>query len=440
MDKEIKTLCSWIVKTAQEEGVSDCKATIARGRNVTIRYRNHKPEVIKEASTQSLFLEVYMNGKYAFQSTPDLRQNTLGGFIKKLISNAGFLEEDPYRSLPDAALFEGRSDADIHIYDPAYNDFTPEQRHSIITGVENACLDMGGEKIISVDAEISDQFNEFFSLTSNGFEGEDHGTHFGVETNMSAQDEGDRKPQGYTYFGTRLLGDLPSAEIIAKQTIRDTLNQLGAKKIKTEKLPIIIENKNVSRVLSGFLSAMNGQNLQQQSSFLIDKKGKQIGSKLLTVIDDPFIVKGLGSKLFDGDGFPARKRTMIENGILNDYYIDWYYSRKMECDPTTSGPSNLIIPPGTRSVEEIMKDLGRGILVTGFIGGNSNSTTGDFSNGIFGQLFDQGQIVHSIAEMNIADNHSEFWNKLVEVANDPWKFSSRLMPSLVFEDIMVAGG
>ncbi|MBL7114075.1 MAG: TldD/PmbA family protein [Bacteroidales bacterium] len=440
MDKEIKNLCSRIIKTAQDEGANECKATIARSRNVTIRYRNHKPEVIKEATTQSLFLEVYLKGKYAFQSTPDLRQNTLGDFIKKLILNAGYLEEDPYRSLPDSVMYEGRSDADIQIYDPAYNDFSPEQRHSLIQDVENACLDMGGEKIISVDAEISDQFNEFIALTSNGFEGEAEGTRFDVETNMSAQDEGDRKPQGYSYFGTRLLGDLPAAEIIAKQTIRDTLNQLGAKKIKTEKLPVIIENKNVSRVLSGFLSAMNGQNLQQQSSFLIDKKGKQIGSKLFTIIDDPFIKKGLGSKRFDNDGFPARKRTIIENGILNEYYIDWYYSRKMECDPTTGGSSNLIIPVGSRSVEEIMKDLGRGILVTGFIGGNSNSTTGDFSNGIFGQLFDQGQIVHPVAEMNIADNHSEFWNKLVEVANDPWKYSSRLMPSLVFEDIMVAGG
>ena len=426
-------------KTAQDEGANECKATIARARKVNIRYRNNKPETIKEASTQSLFLEVNLNGKYAFQSTPDLRQNTLGDFIKKLIGNAGYLEEDPFRSLPDPSLFEGRSDTDIHIYDPSYVDFSPEQRHSLIQAVENACQDKGGEKIISVDAEISDQFNEFIVLTSNGFEGEAEGTRFGVETNMSAQGEGDRKPQGYSYFGTRLLEDLPSPEIIAEHTIRDTLNQLGARKIDTEKLPIIVENKNVPRVLSGFLSAMNGKNLQQQSSFLVDRKGKQVGSKLLTIIDDPFIEKGLGSKLFDNDGFPSIKRNMIENGVLKEYYIDWYYSRKMECDPTTGGPSNLIIPAGSRSVKEIMKDLGRGILVTGFIGGNSNPTTGDFSNGIFGQLFDQGQIIHSVAEMNIADNHSEFWNKLVEVANDPWKYSSQLMPSLVFEDIMVAG-
>ena len=439
MDKETRNLSNWIIKAAQDEGANDCKATITRSRQVTIRYRNHKPEVIKEASTQNLFLEIYLDGKYAFQSTPDLRQATLAGFIKKLISNAGYLEKDPFRSLPDPDLFMGRSDASIRIFDPSYNDFSPEQRHSLIKDVENACIDQGGEKVISVDAEISDQFNEFISLTSNGFEGENEGTRYGVETNMSVQDEGDRKPQGYSYFGTRMLNDLPSAETIAMHTTRDTMNQLGAKKIKTEKLPIIVENKNVSRILSGFLSAMNGQNLQQKSSFLLDKKGKQVGSKLLTLTDDPFIEKGLGSKLFDNDGFPTVKRTMIHKGILKEYFIDWYYSRKLESEPTTGSPSNLIIPQGNRAVDEIMKDLGRGILVTGFIGGNSNPTTGDFSNGIFGLLFDRGQVIHPVAEMNIADNHNEFWNKLVEVANDPWKYSSRMIPSLVFNDILVAG-
>lgn len=130
---------------------------------------------------------------------------------------------------------------------------------------------------------------------------------------------------------------------------------------------------------------------------------------------------------------------MIDEGILRDYYIDWYYSRKLDCEPTTGGPTNLIIPPGERSVEEIMKDVDRGILVTGVIGGNSNSTTGDFSLGIFGQLFDHGKPVQPVAEMNIADNHLQFWNKLTEIANDPWMYSTRQLPSLVFKDIVVSG-
>jgi PmbA protein len=130
---------------------------------------------------------------------------------------------------------------------------------------------------------------------------------------------------------------------------------------------------------------------------------------------------------------------MIDSGVLGEFYVDWYYSRKLGWEPTTGGPSNLIIPPGKRSVEEIMKDLGRGILVTGFIGGNSNSTTGDTSVGIIGRLFDSGEPRQAVAEMNLAGNHLELWHKLAEVANDPWIYSSLRTPSLVFTDVVVSG-
>ena len=130
---------------------------------------------------------------------------------------------------------------------------------------------------------------------------------------------------------------------------------------------------------------------------------------------------------------------MVEKGVLNEYFIDWYRSQKLGVEPTTGGASNLVLPPGERSLAEIMKDLGRGILINGFIGGNSNSNTGDFSIGITGKLFDKGEFTRNLAEMNIAGNHLEFWNKLIEAANDPWTYSNIRMPSLVFKDIVVSG-
>jgi len=214
---------------------------------------------------------------------------------------------------------------------------------------------------------------------------------------------------------------------------------MGGKKIPTTKLPVILENQGVGRVLGGLFDPMSGGSIQQKRSFLADKKGKSIGSKLLTVIDDPFIPRGLGSRYYDGDGFPARKRNHLSEGVVNEFLIDWYYSRKLGWEPTSGSIGNLIIPPGTRSIEAIIKDLPRCILITGYIGGNSNSTTGDFSVGIIGKLFEKGQFVQNVAEMNIADNHLNFWNKLVEVANDPWIYSQARLPSLVFEDVVVAG-
>jgi len=184
---------------------------------------------------------------------------------------------------------------------------------------------------------------------------------------------------------------------------------------------------------------MSGRSIQQKQSFLADKKGQKVGSEKLTLIDDPFIPGGLGSRTFDDQGIAAKKMVMIEAGVLREFYVDWYYGRKLGWEPTTGSPSNLVIPAGKRSVKEIMKDLGRGIFVTGFIGGNSNSTTGDFSIGIIGQFFEKGEIVHPVSEMNIADNHLKFWPRLVEAANDPYPYSQMRFPSLVFSDVVVSG-
>lgn len=439
MNQELKNLCKWVAGLAEKNGAGQCKTTIVNTRNVNIRYREQKPEIIREATTQGLSLEIFIEGKYSSQSTPDLRKKTLKNFILKAIANTNYLEEDPFRYLPDPQYYEGVPEIDLQIMDPAYQGFTAEQRHDLVKNIEKLCIEKGGNKLISAQAEFSDRFTELYIFSNNGFEGEAEGTRFGAEVSLTIQDEGDRKPEGFANVSSRILTDFPGPDEIAGMVSRDAYQQLGSKKIKTEKLPVIIQNRNAARVLSGLLAAMNGQNLQQKSSFLLDKKDQLIGNKLLTLIDNPLVIKGLGSRLFDSDGFPCRERTMIDEGILRDYYIDWYYSRKLECEPTTGGPTNLIIPPGERSVEEIMKDLGRGILITGVIGGNSNSTTGDFSLGIFGQLFDHGNVVQPIAEMNIADNHLLFWNKLTEIANDPWKYSSWQLPSMVFKDIVVSG-
>ena len=288
-------------------------------------------------------------------------------------------------------------------------------------------------------AEEQDSYRESFIITSNGFTGHRESTVFVIVAEMTAQGKGDRRPSSYEYAVTVNKKDLPKPEKIGVKAAQRTLDLIGGKKLKTETLPIIIENRNVGRIFGGFLQAMFGRSIQQKQSFLADKKGQKVASKLLTLIDDPFVVGGLGSRLFDGDGFATKKRTMIDAGVLKEFYIDWYYGRKLGWEPTTGGPSNLVVPPGKRSVKEIMKDLGRGILITGFIGGNSNSTTGDASIGIVGQLFEGGQPVQAVSEMNIAGNHLKFWNQLVEVANDPYPYSSVRFPSLVFEDVVVAG-
>jgi PmbA protein len=437
--QEFRELANWVIDQTKQAGAKDCKVSISKRRSVEINYRDRKPEVIKEATTQGLYLEVFINKRFAGKSTPDFRKSTLSGFINDLIENAKIMEEDPFRTLPDPKYYAGRSDKDLQLADPDFQLLTPENRHEMVKTVEDACLKKGGDKVISVEAGESDDTYEDFVKTSNGFEGSSKGTYCNIGASMTLQDEGDRRPNGYHYITCRYRNDLPPLQDVGIEAANRTFDLMGGKKIATETLPVILENRGAARVLSGLLNPMSGGSIQQKRSFLADKKGQQFGSKLLTVQDDPFLPRGLGSKLYDDDGFPARKRDLILEGRLNEFLIDWYYSQKLDWEPTSGSISNLIIPPGTRSVDEIIKDLGRCILITGYIGGNSNSTTGDFSLGIIGKLYDKGQFVQNVAEMNIADNHLKFWNKLVEVGNDPWIYSQARFPSLVFDGIVVSG-
>ena len=437
--KDFQELADWVIDETKKAGAKDCKVRLSKNRFVEINYRDRKPEVIKEATTQGLNLQVFINNRYASQSTPDFRKSTLSGFITDVIESAKIMEEDPFRTLPDPKYYAGRLTTDLQLADPKQDKLSPEERHEMVKTVEDACLTQGGSKVISVEAGEYDESYEEFVKSSNGFVGANRSTQCWTGASMTAKDEGDRRPAGYHWVGCRYRGDLPSLQEVGNLAAIRTLDLLGGKKIETETLPVIIENRVVGQVLGGLQGPMSAGNIQQKRSFLADKKGQQIGSKLFTLQDDPFLVRGLGSKYYDGDGFPAKKRNLFTEGVLNEYLVDWYYSRKLGWEPNSGSISNLILPPGSRSVDEIVKDLGRCVLITGFIGGNSNSTTGDFSIGIIGKLFDKGHFVQNVAEMNMADNHLKFWHKLTEVANDPWIYSSLKVPSLVFDGVVVAG-
>jgi len=437
--QEFQELADWVIDQAKKAGVKDCKVNLSKRRFVEINYRDRKPEVIKEATTQGLNLEVYINNRFASQSTPDFRKSTLAGFVTDVVGSAKIMEEDPFRTLPDPKYYAGRTTNDLQLADPTQDELTPEQRHAMVKSVEDSCLDKGGSKVISVEAGEYDETYEEYVKSSNGLIGANRTTQCWTGASMTAQDEGDRRPAGYHWVGCRYREDLPSLQEVGAIAARRTLDLMGGKKIQTETLPIIIENRGAGRVLGGLFGPMSAGNIQQKRSFLTDKKGQQVGSKLFTVQDNPFLPRALGSMYYDGDGFPAKKRDLFTQGMLNEFLVDWYYSRKLGWEPTSGSISNLMIPPGTRSVDQIVKDLGRCMLITDFIGGNSNSTTGDFSVGIIGKLFDKGQFVQNVAEMNIADNHLKFWNKLVEIGNDPWIYSQTRLPSLVFDGVVVSG-
>jgi PmbA protein len=182
---------------------------------------------------------------------------------------------------------------------------------------------------------------------------------------------------------------------------------------------------------------MNGHALQQKNSFLIDKLDEKIISDKVTIIDDPHLKGAFGARMFDGEGVATVKRNLIEKGVLKSYFIDTYSAGKLNIPPTIASPSIITFDLGTRSHEQILASIDKGIWVTGFNGGNSNSSTGDFSFGIEGFLIENGKLSTPVNEMNITGNLLTLWNNVLEIGSDARLNSSRRIPSLLFDNVNV---
>ncbi|MCF7809168.1 MAG: TldD/PmbA family protein [Candidatus Marinimicrobia bacterium] len=428
----------WAQKKAKEAGADETGIGINQSRSVEVDFRDGKVENLKESTQQSLWIDIHSKGKFSSHSTNDLRKSSLEKFIPNAVDLTAFLEKDDFRTLTPPELYEGQHTVDIDINDPAQVAVTAEERLNRAKEL-GALLEGRDERIISIASGFYDSHSESYLLMSNGFEGHNESTSFTHGASVSMQGEGDKKPEGWKYYRAHHLEDLVSAEETAAEALLRTQDRLGAKKVPSEQLPLLLENANAARLLYYLLGPMRASYIQQKRSFLEGKKGEQIAADVLSVIDDPTVVRGLGSKYYDGDGIAAKVRPVISNGVLDDYFVDVYYGNKMGWQPNGGGTSNLIIKPGTRSGQEIEAALDKGILVTNWLGGNANSTTGDYSLGVAGWLIENGKRVQPITEMNISGNYSDLLMNLVEVGNDPYVHSSFRTPTLLFDKVSFSG-
>ena len=202
---------------------------------------------------------------------------------------------------------------------------------------------------------------------------------------------------------------------------------------------MVVDALNSRRLLTPMLGALSGQALYRKNSFLSDSLGKPVGSPLMNLRDEPHTKGSFGARYFDNEGVATYAHPLFEEGVLRTFYIDTCYAGKLKMQPTVSSPSVLVMKPGQHSLDQLVADVERGILVTGFNGGNCSGTTGDFSYGIEGFLIEQGKLKQPVHEMNITGQMATLWQSLVAVGNDPRPFSSMRIPSLVFDHVMFSG-
>ena len=431
-------LAEWVASLAKKDGADEVSVDINNSREIEVEYRDGQLDKLKESKQNSLTLGIYAGSRYSSSSTNDLRRETVPDFIKNAIAETQYLGVDEFRSLPDPEYYPKETPGDLNINDPQYESITSEQRVGLSRKIEEAALSLS-DQIISVTSSYGDTYYETVKLHSNGFSGSSKGTYYQMGASATVRDPDGGRPEDYCSVTVRHFDSLLNPEDVGKEAVERALAKVGQTKIDSGRYAALIENRVAGMVLRRLLSPMGARAIQQKQSCLQGKLNEKIASASLTLTDDPLMPGGMNSRYYDSEGLALQKRTLIEKGVLKTYLVDNYYGRKLEIKPNTGSTSNLTFAQGSRSLEAMIKRMKMGILINGFIGGNMNPVTGDFSFGIIGILIRDGKRAKPINEMNISGNILDFWKLLDETGNDPYTYSSILSPTLRFRDIQLSG-
>ena len=432
-----KKLAQWAMDYALKNGCQAVKLVLYSDSNTSFDLRDAKMDKLQQASESGLSMSLFVDGRFGYYSTNRLDKKELEAFITNGIESTRYLAEYDARALPDASRYYKGGKPDLQLFDNKIYTVNPDDKVAVARAAAEEVLGKD-DRIISVGTSYNDGEKAVYRLTSNGFEGESKSTWFSVSADIAVKGEGEARPSSYWYESALFYDKLPKSGIGA-QALERVLKKLGQKKAASGKYTMVVDPMNAGNLLDPMLSALYGESLQQKNSFLLDKLNTKVGADVLNLMDEPHIIGAKGARYFDSEGVATERRPIFEDGVLKTYFIDTYNSRKMGVAPTINSPSLLVLKPGNKNIDGLVADVQKGILVTGFNGGNCNSSSGDFSYGIEGFLIENGKLTQPVNEMNVTGNMITLWASLVAVGNDPRMSSSWRIPSLVFEGVDFSG-
>ena len=435
----LEALAAQVLAWARAAGAAEAVVVASRSSETQLQRRDGRVEQASEAVSRGLGLSLLVDDRWTSNGTSDLRPEALAAFVRRSVEVARVLEPDPDRRLPDpSACGRGASEAALDLCDPVVATRTVDDRAAAAEALEAAIAARPAGEVVSASAWVAEGHSRHVRLTSTGFSDATAGGWFGWGGGTTLRD-GERRPEAATGFSARYLVDLPSADAVADDLHRQAVERLGAGPMASGTYPLVVQNRVAGRILGLLAGPLSGAALHDGRSCLHDKLDAVIGSSLLTIEDDPLLPRGLSSHPWDGDGLRAAPRTVVEGGVLRSFYLSTYYSRKLGRPATTGGRSNWSVPPGPQPLAETLAALPGAVLVTGFLGGNANPATGDFSFGIRGVWLERGAVVRPLSEMNLSGNLLTLFPRLVALGDDPWRWSSVRAPSLVFDAAQFSG-
>lgn len=437
------------IRFATENGASAVRLSL--NKNVMDAYTilNGELDKVSHSADRSIYLYLFVNGRYGTFSTNRLDKEGLEDFIKQAIVMVGMLGEDECRQLPSPqrTAKDALTGLELGLCDPCYEEFSSEQRleRALSMSRFNSIAPTEAYTVISEECEYAESSDDTLLIDSQGFEGRHKETSFNCFAELTIQDKEGNRYSGYWWEASPRRAELQTEEC-SNKALERAVGQIGPKSRRSGRYKMVIDNTVASRLVSPVLNALNASAIQQKMSFLEGSKDQKLFPEGLTICDLARTPGKSGSRMYDSEGVATADRNIIENGVVKEYFVSTYMAGKTGFEPTVEDISRPCLMPFIKdkkladnekdvSLEDILRTCSNGIYVTEFNGGNCNPVTGDFSFGIEGFAFKQGKVVHPVKEMLITGNIMTLWNSLIAAGSDARTSSRWQIPSLAFDDV-----
>lgn len=441
-------LAKRVLADAQAQGADAVEVMIAEGDSASVQVRLSQVDRLSKAREKGLGIRVFFGKRSASASTSDFAEASLRRFVADTCSLAKAVAEDDMSGLPDAQLM-AKDFPDLGIYDPTT--LSIDQEIALARQAEEAALKADPRITNSEGADCAAGHSTVVLTNSHGFVGSYRTSSYSLSVTPVAMEANGRGMQrDFWYTVGRKFRSLDAPEAVGREAARRTVRRLGARKIATQKVPVIFDPETAKSLLGHLASAVSGYALYKGASFLLGQLGKKLAPEYVHVYDNGRLPGGLGSRPFDGEGLPTRKTPVLEQGVLTNYLLDTYSGRKLGMPSTGNAsrglaespsvaPTNFYLAPGPTSPEEIIRSVEKGVYITELIGFGVNMVTGDYSRGAVGLWIENGELAYPVEEITIAGNLKRMFADIEMIGND-LVFRGRIAsPTIKIREMMIAG-
>jgi PmbA protein len=451
MTADVLGLVERALARARRAGAHAADAVLVDSDSVEARVRGEEIDFVKQARERTLGIRAFASGlqglRSAITSTSDLAPDATDRLADDTVALAEATAEDPHAGLPEESFATDLPD--LALVDPGDRDVSMEERIDQARRAERAARGVDPRITNSEGSEVTSSFSRVAYGNTAGFLAEYESAAHALSSMPIASENGAMQTD-YWLSVARHRSTLEEPEAVGRRAAERALARLGARRVPTCEVPVIFDGVTARSLLGNLVSCLSGYAIYRRSSFLAGRLEEAIASQLVSVVDDGRLPSGLGSRPFDGEGLPTRRKEVIARGKLETYLLDSYSGRKLGMPSTGnaarsagSAPrvsaTNLWIEPGTSSLAEMIAGTERGLLVTGLFGHGFNAVTGDLSRGATGVWIEKGETAHPVEEITVAGNLGEMLTNVDAVGSELIWLGSVASPALRVARMTVAG-